>query len=193
MHADHLDRRVEPVGVFALVGLVERRLDAGQPLVGDLAALDQHFGRVLLVLVAELAVAQEFHLGRIDAFGRELGAGALLALREQRLDAGRRSRLQVGKPGHEIVAAQVRHHHAPGREHRRAGRHHHLPDAELDGKRDAVHAAAAAEGDQREIARIVAAVERHQLQRVDHVVVGDADDAARRLVGIDAELARRPP
>ena len=27
MDADHLDRRVEPVGVFALVGLVERRLD----------------------------------------------------------------------------------------------------------------------------------------------------------------------
>ena len=49
-------------------------------------------------------------------------------------------------------------------------------------------AAAAAERDQREVARIVAAVERHQLQRIDHVVVGDADDAARRLVGVDAEL-----
>ena len=30
--ADHLDRRIEPVGVFALVGLVERCLDLGQPL-----------------------------------------------------------------------------------------------------------------------------------------------------------------
>ena len=30
MDADHLDRRVEPVGVFALIGLVERRLDLGQ-------------------------------------------------------------------------------------------------------------------------------------------------------------------
>ena len=69
--------------------------------------------------------------------------------------------------------------------------HHHLPDAELRGERDGMHAAAAAEGDQREVARVVAAIERDQLQRVDHVVVGDADDAARRLDAVDAELGAR--
>ena len=53
---------------------------------------------------------------------------------------------------------------------------------------DGVHAAAAAEGDEREVARVVAAVERDQLQRVDHVVVGDAHDPARRLDPVDAEL-----
>jgi hypothetical protein len=35
---------------------------------------------------------------------------------------------------------------------------------------------------QREVARVVAAIQRDQFQRVDHVVVGDPDDAARRLV-----------
>ncbi|GAA4532080.1 hypothetical protein GCM10023174_24450 [Chelativorans composti] len=34
----------------------------------------------------------------------------------------------------------------------------------------------------------MAAIERHELQRVDHVVVGNADDAARHLVVVDAEL-----
>ena len=46
-----------------------------------------------------------------------------------------------------------------------------------------MHAATAAEGDQREIARVVAAVDGDQLDGVDHVVVGDADDAARRFLG----------
>src|SRR4051794_26055526 len=36
--ADHFDRRVEPVGVLALVGLVERALDRGQPLLSHRAA-----------------------------------------------------------------------------------------------------------------------------------------------------------
>src|SRR6185437_12677935 len=39
-----------------------------------------------------------------------------------------------------------------------------------------------------EVARVMAAIERHQLQRVDHIVVGDPDDAARRLVRPDPKL-----
>ena len=44
-----------------------------------------------------------------------------------------------------------------------------------------MHRPAATKGDHGEIARIKATVERDQLQRVDHVVVGDPDDATRRL------------
>jgi hypothetical protein len=186
--ADHLDRRFEAVCVFALVGVVERRLDRSERLFRHPVARYQHLCRMLLVLVAEFSVAQEPDLPGIDPFRGELRARLVLRLREHRLDPVRRAFLQVGQPRHEVVAAQVRHHHAPGREHRGAGRHDHLLHAELGGERHAVHSPAAAEGDEREVARVVAAVERHQLQRVDHVVVGDADDAARRLVGTDAEL-----
>ena len=37
MGANQLDRRVEPIGVFALVSLVERLLDTGEPFVRDRA------------------------------------------------------------------------------------------------------------------------------------------------------------
>jgi hypothetical protein len=37
----------------------------------------------------------------------------------------------------------------------------------------------AAEGQQREVARIMAALDRHDADRADHVVVGDREDAAR--------------
>ncbi len=43
---------------------------------------------MFLVLVAELAVTLEFDLGRVDAFGGELGAGLLFDLGERGVDAG---------------------------------------------------------------------------------------------------------
>ena len=143
---------------------------------------------MLLVLVAELGEAQEPDLGAVDALGLELAARALFRFGEQFLDRRSGVAAQVGEAGDEIVAAQVRHHHAPGREHRRPGGNDDLLHAEFLRERDGMHRTAAAEGDEREVARIEAAVERHQLQRVDHVVVGDADDAARRFGRIDAEL-----
>ena len=54
-----------------------------------------------------------------------------------------------------------------------------------------MHPAAAAERDQSEVARVVAAVDGDELERVDHVVVGDPHDAARRLRLGDAEPLRR--
>ena len=62
-----------------------------------------------------------------------------------------------------------------------------LADAQLLRERGRVHGAAAAEGDQGEVARVEAAVDGDQLERVDHVVVGDAHDAAGGFVGVDAE------
>ena len=97
------------------------------------------------------------------------------------------SGVEVEQAGQEVVAAQVAHQHPPGREDVGGARDHDLPDPELGGERDRVHPAAAAEGDEREVARVVAAVDRDQLERVDHVVVRDPHDAARRLGAIDAE------
>ena len=49
--------------------------------------------------------------------------------------------------------------------------------------------AGAAEGEEREVARVVAAGEAHHPDRTRHPVVGDAQDRRRRLVGGETERA----
>ena len=61
---------------------------------------------------------------------------------------------------------------------------------ELSGQRNRVHAAASAECDEREIAGVVAAVDRDQLERVDHVVVRDPDDASSGVLPVGPEPLR---
>ena len=72
----------------------------------------------------------------------------------------------------------------------RRARHDDLANAELCSELDRMHPAAAAERHQCEIARVVAPVDRDELQRVDHVVVGDPDHAARRFRPPDVEPPR---
>ena len=127
--AHHLNRPRRGGRVFALIGLVEGGLDSGKARIGDLAFIEQHLGGVLLVLVAKLAVAQKLDVGGRDVLGGELLAGAFLGLGEEGLSMPAaapffRSASRVTK----IVAAQVRHHHAPGREDAGTGRHHDLLD-----------------------------------------------------------------
>ena len=95
--------------------------------------------------------------------------------------------LEVEQAGDEEIAAQVRHQHAEGGEHSGRRRHDHLADAQLGGECGAVHGAAAAEYHQGEVARIAPAVERDQLERIDHVVVGQAQDAARHFGAVQTE------
>ena len=65
-------------------------------------------------------------------------------------------------------------------------RHHDRIDLERPGDLARVHAAGAAERDEREPARIVPALDGHDANRALHVRVGDADDAFRQLA--DAEF-----
>ena len=59
-------------------------------------------------------------------------------------------------------------------------------------ERRAVQRARAAEDDERELARVVAAPDRDQPNGVGHVCVRDLDDRARRLLEVEAErLGRR--
>ena len=160
---------------------------AGDAVRRHRARFERHLGGVLLVLVAEAAEAREPDPGGLDPFGREAAAGARLRSGECSLDVRRVPGIEVDEQGEHVVAAQVGHHHAPGGEHRGIGRHHNLGDAQLLRERHRVHRAAAAEGDEREVARVEAAVDGDQLERVDHVVVGDAHDAPRCLVGVRAE------
>ena len=71
------------------------------------------------------------------------------------------------------------------------GRHDHCRNRQFPGDRGAVQRAGAAEGDQREIARIIAAADRDQPHRIRHVGVGDADDRVRGRLARQAERIRR--
>ncbi len=70
-------------------------------------------------------------------------------------------------------------------------RHDHLGDAERLGDLGRLHRAAAAEGDERELARVVALLDRARADRARHVGVRDRDDPLRGLEQAEAELGRR--
>ena len=55
-------------------------------------------------------------------------------------------------------------------------------DAEEPRDIDRMQRPAAAEGHQREVARILAALDRHRADRARHVDVGDLTDAVRRVL-----------
>ena len=83
MQADELHRRVEPVGVLALIGAVEgvsHRLDR----VGiQFAVRQQNLHVVLLVLIAELAEALEPDTRDVDVFRGKLRRHHVGQLRAQ--------------------------------------------------------------------------------------------------------------
>ena len=59
-------------------------------------------------------------------------------------------------------------------------------DPELLGEKRGMHRPGAAERDQRELARIMAALDRDDAQRLGHAGVDDLDDAARRPPATDS-------
>src|SRR4029077_3412430 len=73
----------EPVGVLPFVGAVEALGDLVDRRRVDLALWQEHLDAVFLVLVAELAVAEEAHLRRVDPLPRELLQRSGLHLVEQ--------------------------------------------------------------------------------------------------------------
>ncbi len=72
-------------------------------------------------------------------------------------------------------------------EHAGTRRHDDGAHAEQAGERGAVQRTGTAEGEQREVARVVAALDRDDADGADHVVVDDGEDAARRLLQAQAQ------
>src|SRR6059036_414888 len=95
---------------------------------------------------------------------------------------------------HAQRAAIVPHHlgreHSPGREEPRLARHVDAADAERRRQLGGVQRARAPEGDQREEARIVPALDRDHAQRALHGRVRDPHDAGRCRLDGAAEAAR---
>ena len=186
---DQLHGSIQAIGVFTFVFRFERASDRLNAGCRHHAFAERDLGRVFLVLVTELAKPPERQASRVDAFTLELHPCRVLGLDQDIVDRLRVFWNQVDQVGRDVVAAQVGHHHSPGREHGRGRRYHHLGDAEFGGERDRVHTATAAERNERELARVEPPVQRHQLERVDHVVVGDPNDAGCRLLRAESEPA----
>ena len=141
-------------------------------------------------LPGELHVGLVQHADRLDLHA--LGGEHALAFRHLR--GQDRARLVdvhaadvlVDRP-HEVVA-DVSHEAAERGGDPGPRRHQHLGDHQLPRERDGVERSGAAEREQDEVARIIAALQRHETDRARHFVVGHADDGGGDLVGAEAEV-----
>ena len=177
-------RVVAPVGELALVLVVE----AGDRPVerGDLA-VDGDGQRAPLAEVAHRDRALQAHVLVGHALLAHALARLVLELDELGLDLARvrvRQRPQVHR---RQVVAHVDEQAAERRRDARVGRDDHGRDRQLLGERGAVQRAGAAERDQREVARVIAAADRDQADGVGHVGVGDLDHRARRVEQLEPE------
>ena len=91
-----------------------------------------------------------------------------------------------------VVVAHLGAEQAERRQHAGMARDDDRAHAEQRGEVGAVQRAGAAEGHQREVARVVAALDRHQPERADHVVVHDVEDALRRRLQREPERPGHP-
>ena len=110
-----------------------------------------------------------------------------LALDQRRIDLRRAERLRPHLVDADVGEQQAERGEDPG-----VGRNDHLRDAERAGERGGVQAAGTAEGEQREAAGVVAALEGDHLDRAGHVLVGDLDDRRGQLHRLHAETRRKP-
>ena len=79
-------------------------------------------------------------------------------------DPGRIERDQIGVEGARIVALEIGRDESERGKRTRRRRHDDFGDLQLGGEGGGVHRAGAAESDQRELARVVAALERDDAQ-----------------------------
>ena len=123
-----------------------------------------------------------------DVLAREQRSRPLGDLRrEDRADAAFGERLERLVDGRDEVVAQVGDDAAERVGEPGPRRDQHLRDAELARQRRRVQRPGAAEREQREVARVVAARQADHADRAGHLVVGDAHDRRRRRGRVEAE------
>ena len=170
MERHHLRRRVRQAeGVGALMRIVECRQ---QRRCVRRRGIGRHRHGMLLAGIAHVDGAGEMQCRRVGAeIGRRLGA----QLCEHRGDQRERLRRHRREPRLPQIEARTRREHAPGRKQPGMARHRDLSHAEFAAEHRSVHRRAAAAGQQRQVARVVAALDGHQLEHVDHVGLGKPD------------------
>ena len=118
-------------------------------------------------------------------------ARARAARRAWRAPRAMSARIERHVEGVDEVLAQVGDEAAQRIGEPRPRRHQHLRDAELARQRHRVQRPGAAEGEQREVARIEAARQRHHADGAGHVRVAEPDHGRGRLVDAEAQAAWR--
>ena len=142
-----------------------------------------------LAFVAQIGGEDERALRIGDAIVRQ--PGSCLFAHDRHHLGNRRNRLAVEwqyARAREIVA-DIRMQNAPGREGAGIGREDDAGDVEFVGDRAGMDRTGAAEGQQREIARVEALFEQAEADCGGEAGIGDGDDAAGRALEIEAERA----
>ena len=153
----------------------------------DLAGVPRHEQLEALVLIAQARLSAD-PPGRFrDALGLEPGHRLCFELGENARDECEVDGAGPLQRSARELRFQVRHQQPQGRKHARTGRHQYGPHAEKARQRPTVQRARAAERQERELARIMAAFDRDEPDRADHVVVDDRKDAARGRIDAHAE------
>jgi hypothetical protein len=119
----------------------------------------------------------------------EVGRGARLQLAEGLLQRGGVDVAGGREKRANVVAAEVRDRKPERRENAAHLRDEDRPHPELLGERARVDRARAAEGNERELARIESTLDADHAKRPHHLGVRHVDDAERRLERVHAELA----
>ena len=154
----------------------------------------RHLGAHLVSLPGVAAVGEPSHEAAVvrDGVGVELCDGLRDELVEARSESCALSRLLSAwrSVADELVLEIGR--EQPGRgEDARVRRHEHARDLELERDVAREQRPRAAGGDERELARVVAAPHRVELDRLGHPVLLDLQGAERRLLDRHPELVRR--
>ena len=154
-------------------------LGAQPPHVGDGQRARRHGDRQLerLAVIAKIDAAEHLAVTRRDTVAVEAGGTLHQEIREQRLQRLGRQRVESHPPRGDELVAKVGHQHADRGGDAGVRRDQHGGDAELARQCVGVQRSGAAEGDEHELAGIVAALHGHQAHRADHVGVGDLHDA----------------
>ena len=125
----------------------------------------------------------------VKPFGRELLQGLVGELAPGPIDVGEVGPAQQAAEGARVVVLDVGVEQAEGRE--QAGRRRHDDARHAERRRHAAgeQRAVAAEGEQREVARVAAALGRDRLDGADHVGGGDQMRAVGRVLQRHAQRA----
>ena len=186
---DDLDLGLETVAVLPLVRLVERVRKASDPGLVDRAGGDVEANFVALACVAAIGQATNETAALRNAVGLELREG----LGRQLVETGRQpvavERLQRVPLRGDVLVLEVGREQAGRRGDSRVRRDEHARDLQLECDVAGEERAGAAGRHEREFARVVAAPDAVQLDRLRHPELLDLERAERGLFDADAERA----
>ena len=181
-HVDDLDRGPGQRELIAPgEALMERPPQPIDRLRREAVEIDHHLELVVLPEIAHVECADDRRPVAI-ALGPEVADRALDQRRHDGIGAGRIEARRGQQHRAVPIGPGIGHGEAIGGELAGMVGHDALRDIGLAHQVADMQRPGAAEGDQREGARVVALLDQHGAQRADHRVVGDAHDGERRLL-----------